>query len=649
MTEPTNNKPASTYVDFGVHGGSEWAKNSEQATVYNNGEEDNVDGVLGGGGVKISAGYFLPELKDDYRIGLGGQVVAAGALNGVDYYKIDTDGQSYNGEHVKNARTIGVGLLFNLTAGITLDPVEANSGAAAGAVTSDPKPASFELGGLLGASYLAGYRPLNSGIDSNKDGFNDPLPGTQALQGLGLTVGAEATYFLGVGEGKGDLGINLRFTSTRGKTAKGALREEEEKIPLRYLQVGITGRIGSISSKPKAEPAPAPVVVAPPPEPTPEPEPVVALPPPEPTPEPVAAPLPPQDQDGDGVSDETDACETVSSNGYKGPEAPLGCPKPEAPKAPLLSIEQLPPTDVVIEKEKVTWITQHKKANGELSEREEVFYYKGDEGLDPDKDGLTNEEERLISVSTDPNAVNNAEIIGAHPGDPDTDNDGVFDGDDQVITEDLTKYPQDVDQDGWVEALDADSNANKIPDGEDGTVAYSAGNPRRRKPVNEKDLPGSTKAAIAKDDPAREFVEVVDITTALKARGEIALTDITFEHNKATLTPQAIRILTQAAEQLKQDDLKDLRIEIGGHANTKGSASHNLILSGERAAAVRDFLISLGVPEGNLKSEGYGESLPVKSDGEQCSEVPAKGEGDQVCNGAEDLDLSRRVVFKVVD
>lgn len=640
MTEPTK-KPASTYVDFGVHGGSEWAKNSERATVYNDaGEAVDVDGVLAGGGMKISAGYFLPELKDDYRIGLGGQVVAAGALNGVDYYKIDTDGQSYNGEHVKNARTIGVGLLFNLTAGITLDPVEANSGAAEDAVASDPKPASFEVGLLIGPSYLAGYMPLNNGV-------NGALPGTQPLQGLALLVGGEATYFLGVGEGKGDLGINLRFTSTRGKTAEGALREEEERVPLRYLQVGITGRIGSISSKPKAEPAPAlvePVVVAPP-EPTPEPKTAVTPLPPEPTPPVVAEPLP--DADGDGMDDAIDDCPKEHDGGYKGMDALPGCPEPK-PIIPTIQVtekkpepEPVPaPTEVTIPERE--WSIQTISKDGLPSQEKKVGFVVGAEKDDNDGDGLTNREEQDLANNgldaSDPQYHQTAGPGATDPNNPDTDGDGIWD------KEDSTRYNPiagkvlnpDVDGDGYYEALDQDSDSDGTPDGIDGTDGFPK-NAKRRDPKNKS---GTEEL---------DFREMVDITTDLKARGEIALTDITFEHNKATLTDDAERILTQAASQLKQDDLKNLKIEIGGHANTKGSASHNLTLSGDRAAAVRDFLILQGVPEKNLKSEGYGESLPVKSDGEQCSTVAAKGEGDQVCEGAEDFELSRRVVFKVID
>jgi len=54
-----------------------------------------------------------------------------------------------------------------------------------------------------------------------------------------------------------------------------------------------------------------------------------------------------------------------------------------------------------------------------------------------------------------------------------------------------------------------------------------------------------------------------------------------------------------------------LLIEIGGHTDNQGSATHNLVLSEKRADAVVKSLIDMGIPSARLKSKGYGFSIPV--------------------------------------
>ena len=54
-----------------------------------------------------------------------------------------------------------------------------------------------------------------------------------------------------------------------------------------------------------------------------------------------------------------------------------------------------------------------------------------------------------------------------------------------------------------------------------------------------------------------------------------------------------------------------LKIELQGHTDSAGPDAYNMKLSGERANAVRTYLIMQGVPEQQLTSRGYGESQPV--------------------------------------
>jgi outer membrane protein OmpA-like peptidoglycan-associated protein len=64
-----------------------------------------------------------------------------------------------------------------------------------------------------------------------------------------------------------------------------------------------------------------------------------------------------------------------------------------------------------------------------------------------------------------------------------------------------------------------------------------------------------------------------------------------------------------AAKILAEPGIKKIRVE--GHASADGNDEHNLELSQRRARAVRLYLVTKGVPEAKLISEGYGETQPI--------------------------------------
>lgn len=55
-------------------------------------------------------------------------------------------------------------------------------------------------------------------------------------------------------------------------------------------------------------------------------------------------------------------------------------------------------------------------------------------------------------------------------------------------------------------------------------------------------------------------------------------------------------------------------IRIDGHTDSAGSTEHNLVLSRNRAQAVRDHLVSkAGLDGARMQTHGYGESRPIAS------------------------------------
>ena len=57
-----------------------------------------------------------------------------------------------------------------------------------------------------------------------------------------------------------------------------------------------------------------------------------------------------------------------------------------------------------------------------------------------------------------------------------------------------------------------------------------------------------------------------------------------------------------------------LKIEIGGHTDTRGDADDNQKLSEGRAKAVYDYLVAKGIDASRLTYKGYGETQPKISD-----------------------------------
>jgi len=89
----------------------------------------------------------------------------------------------------------------------------------------------------------------------------------------------------------------------------------------------------------------------------------------------------------------------------------------------------------------------------------------------------------------------------------------------------------------------------------------------------------------------------------------IAAKNVFFATGSYKLLPKSYKSLNEVADILKGDDL--LKIQIDGHTDSQGDDAKNQILSQNRAKAVRDYLVSKGVPEARTNFTGYGETKPV--------------------------------------
>ena len=90
----------------------------------------------------------------------------------------------------------------------------------------------------------------------------------------------------------------------------------------------------------------------------------------------------------------------------------------------------------------------------------------------------------------------------------------------------------------------------------------------------------------------------------------IDLKGVNFDFDKSNLRPDAVAILSEASEILKR--YPDLRVEVAGHTDSKGTDAYNQKLSERRATSVYNYLTQNGVDASRLVGPiGYGESRPI--------------------------------------
>jgi len=84
---------------------------------------------------------------------------------------------------------------------------------------------------------------------------------------------------------------------------------------------------------------------------------------------------------------------------------------------------------------------------------------------------------------------------------------------------------------------------------------------------------------------------------------------ILFDTGKTSLKPGAKSTLKRIADQLKADP--SLKIAVEGHTDNVGGAEMNQTLSEKRADAVRNYLVTAGIPSDHTTANGKGEEAPI--------------------------------------
>jgi len=92
---------------------------------------------------------------------------------------------------------------------------------------------------------------------------------------------------------------------------------------------------------------------------------------------------------------------------------------------------------------------------------------------------------------------------------------------------------------------------------------------------------------------------------------KIVLRSVHFDFNKATIRKDAIPVLDEAVNVLKDEGT--VAVIVAGHTDSIGSDAYNMKLSRRRADAVRDYLVKHGIPAKRIRVEAFGKRNPVAS------------------------------------
>ncbi|MDX2416303.1 MAG: OmpA family protein [Xanthomonadales bacterium] len=91
----------------------------------------------------------------------------------------------------------------------------------------------------------------------------------------------------------------------------------------------------------------------------------------------------------------------------------------------------------------------------------------------------------------------------------------------------------------------------------------------------------------------------------------VTLGDVLFASGQATLVEGGRSSLEEVVDLLQTEPDKKIRVE--GHTDSRGDADANLLLSEQRAQAVLEALVSLGVASDRISALGMGEDFPITS------------------------------------
>ena len=226
-----------------------------------------------------------------------------------------------------------------------------------------------------------------------------------------------------------------------------------------------------------------------------------------------------------------------------------------------------------------------------------VARYDGCPIPDSDNDGINDEQDKC------PNQAGTAKYEGCPI--PDTDNDGINDENDKCPTQAGTaKYNgcpvPDTDGDGINDENDK-CPTQAGPANRDGCPLTDSDNDG----IADEDDKCPTMAGVAAHNGCPEVSPKVTDAISVSAR------NVTFGSgaNKAKLTTASNASLNRIVTLMNENP--GLKVKIEAHTDNVGDGDANRTLSQQRADAVKAYLVSKGISEDRISTEGFGEDQPI--------------------------------------
>jgi peptidoglycan-associated lipoprotein len=128
---------------------------------------------------------------------------------------------------------------------------------------------------------------------------------------------------------------------------------------------------------------------------------------------------------------------------------------------------------------------------------------------------------------------------------------------------------------------------------------------------------GTTTQTLTQEVPAPAPAEPEVVAVEERpAPAKPELQTIYFDYDRWKLRDEARQALRNNAEQLQASPESGV-VTVVGHCDERGSEEYNLALGDRRAAAVKQYLMDLGVPSSRVSTASFGESRPaVQGEGE---------------------------------
>lgn len=101
----------------------------------------------------------------------------------------------------------------------------------------------------------------------------------------------------------------------------------------------------------------------------------------------------------------------------------------------------------------------------------------------------------------------------------------------------------------------------------------------------------------------------VPLYDRLTTDGKIITYAITFDIGKANIKPESMTEINRIAQLMK--DNADLKFEVQGHTDNTGTVAGNQKLSEQRAQAIVNKLVEMGIAANRLFAKGMGQSAPL--------------------------------------